>query len=82
MVGIVRLLVGEKHRNVSEQGNTERIRNQGQGSREMGSLKQRRGWGQVGDVPSDSGPKTRKHKAAGRFKIACAGRHTKHFSRV
>ena len=39
MVGIVRLLVGEKHRNVSEQGNMERIRNQGQGSREMGSLK-------------------------------------------
>ena len=82
MVGIVRLLVGEKHRNVSEQGNTERIRNQGQGSREMGSLKQRRGWGQVGNGPSDSGPKTRKHKAADRFKIACAGRHTKHFSRV
>lgn len=43
MVGIVRLLVGEKHRNVSEQGNMERMRNQGQGPAELGSLRQRLG---------------------------------------
>ena len=47
MVGLVRLLVGEKHGNVSERGNMRRMRNQGQGPGELGSLRQRRGWARL-----------------------------------